>query len=150
MRIQMTDGVRTLHAGYLDAGHIAHGYATTIHKAQGATTDRCLLLATDGLYRQAAYVALSRGRTTNHLYAVGTPHIDPELTHAPPARQRPHDLIRDALHRAHSKDLALKLSSLGASEVGDDTSLADDKRPLLIDIDVDPRAPAPDGAGLEL
>ena len=30
---------------YAEAGHLTHGYATTIHKAQGATVDRCLVLA---------------------------------------------------------------------------------------------------------
>src|SRR5690606_1187282 len=87
-------------ADYLDAGHVTHGYATTIHKAQGMTVDRCLTLGTDDLYREAGYVALSRGRTANILYAVGGPGIDDDLTHAPQ-----HDatdavvLVRDAFGR---------------------------------------------------
>ena len=43
-------------AEYLDAGHVTHGYATTIHKAQGATVDRAFLLGSDALYREAGYV----------------------------------------------------------------------------------------------
>lgn len=31
-------------ARYLAAGHLSHGYATTVHKAQGATVDTGLLL----------------------------------------------------------------------------------------------------------
>jgi AAA domain/TrwC relaxase len=50
------------------AGHLDHGYAMTCHKAQGATVDTALLYGTGALSREAGYVALSRGRTSNHLY----------------------------------------------------------------------------------
>ncbi|WP_081109574.1 Ti-type conjugative transfer relaxase TraA [Gluconobacter oxydans] len=39
-----------------------HGYAATIHKAQGVTVDRTHVLATGGMDRHVAYVALSRHR----------------------------------------------------------------------------------------
>ena len=39
-----------------------HGYAATIHKAQGMTVDRAHVLATPGMDRHGAYVALSRHR----------------------------------------------------------------------------------------
>ena len=39
---------------YLAAGHLTHGYATTVHKAQGATVDAALLLVDDQSYREAA------------------------------------------------------------------------------------------------
>ena len=48
--------------------HLDHGYAMTCHKAQGATVDIALLYGTTALTREAGYVALSRGRTANHLY----------------------------------------------------------------------------------
>jgi ATP-dependent exoDNAse (exonuclease V) alpha subunit len=48
--------------------HLDHGYATTCHKAQGATVDVALLYGTAALTREAGYVALSRGRTANHIY----------------------------------------------------------------------------------
>ena len=48
--------------------HLDHGYAMTCHKAQGATVDIALLYGTGALTREAGYVALSRGRTANHLY----------------------------------------------------------------------------------
>ncbi|MDP9101927.1 MAG: relaxase domain-containing protein, partial [Actinomycetota bacterium] len=52
----------------LDAGFsLQHGYALTIHKAQGLTAITALVLA-DGLTRNAAYTALSRGRRHNELY----------------------------------------------------------------------------------
>jgi conjugative relaxase-like TrwC/TraI family protein len=48
--------------------HLAHGYALTVHKAQGLTTSVALLYGTATLTQQAGYVALSRGTSTNHLY----------------------------------------------------------------------------------
>ncbi len=68
--IECSEGQRRLDHGYLEAGGLAHGYATTIHKAQGATFDRALVLASGGLYREAGYVAMSRARTRSELYVV--------------------------------------------------------------------------------
>ncbi|WP_339710372.1 Ti-type conjugative transfer relaxase TraA [uncultured Sphingosinicella sp.] len=47
---------------------IDHGYAATIHKAQGVTVDRAYVLATGGMDRHGAYVALSRHRERVDLY----------------------------------------------------------------------------------
>jgi Ti-type conjugative transfer relaxase TraA len=47
---------------------IDHGYAATIHKAQGVTVDRVHVLATPGLDRHSSYVALSRHRENVHLH----------------------------------------------------------------------------------
>lgn len=77
------DGRRIiLPARYLEAGHVAHGYATTIHKAQGATTERTFILADEHLYQEAGYVALSRGRDRNDIYTTG-PGRDPHEGHGP-------------------------------------------------------------------
>jgi Ti-type conjugative transfer relaxase TraA len=48
--------------------HVDHGYATTIHKAQGATVDRVKVLASLSLDRHLAYVALTRHREDVGLY----------------------------------------------------------------------------------
>ncbi len=45
-----------------DYAHVDHGYAATIHKSQGVTVDRAHVLATPGMDRHGAYVALSRHR----------------------------------------------------------------------------------------
>ena len=42
--------------------HLDHGYAATVHKAQGSTVDRSYVLATPHFDRHTAYVALSRHR----------------------------------------------------------------------------------------
>ena len=41
---------------------LAHGYAVTLHKSQGATVDQVYVLADSMLDRNAAYVALTRHR----------------------------------------------------------------------------------------
>jgi hypothetical protein len=45
-----------------DYNRIDHGYAATIHKAQGMTVDRTHVLATPGMDAHSSYVALSRHR----------------------------------------------------------------------------------------
>jgi len=56
------DGGRRVAFDLKDYAHVDHGYAATIHKAQGVTVDRTYVLATPGMNRHAAYVALSRHR----------------------------------------------------------------------------------------
>jgi len=46
-----------------------HGYATTIHKSQGATVDRVYVLAAPSMDRNLAYVAMTRHTQAVTLYA---------------------------------------------------------------------------------
>lgn len=48
---------------------VDHGYAVTIHKAQGVTVDRAYLLATPGMDRSLAYVGITRHREAVTLFA---------------------------------------------------------------------------------
>src|SRR2546430_9069409 len=59
---------RRLTADYLNASHVGHGYAITVHKAHGLTADPSFVLGTDHLYRELSYVALSRGRVRNEIH----------------------------------------------------------------------------------
>ena len=61
-----------LAADYVQAGYVDHGYATTIHKAQGITCDRMFLVGPAGLYREAVYVAMSRARHGSFLFATAS------------------------------------------------------------------------------
>ncbi len=61
MAVTLDDG-RRVAFDLKDYAHVDHGYAATIHKAQGMTVDRVQLLATPGMDRHGAYVALSRHR----------------------------------------------------------------------------------------
>ena len=51
-----------------DYADIGHGYAATIHKNQGATVDQAHVLATPGMDRHLAYVAMSRHRHAARLH----------------------------------------------------------------------------------
>jgi ATP-dependent exoDNAse (exonuclease V) alpha subunit len=99
-------GLREIPAGYLDAGLLGHGYAVTIHKAQGLTVDHAHLYAAGPLDRELTYVALSRGRATNHIHLA-----DPErrvdahaLEVAPPAAM---DRLARRLEAEHARRLAI-------------------------------------------
>ncbi|PBB18857.1 Ti-type conjugative transfer relaxase TraA [Mesorhizobium sp. WSM4313] len=57
-----TDDGRSVQFDLKDYAHLDHGYAATIHKAQGMTVDRTHVLATPGMDAHGSYVALSRHR----------------------------------------------------------------------------------------
>jgi Ti-type conjugative transfer relaxase TraA len=57
-----TDNGRFVAFDTKDYAHVDHGYAATIHKAQGMTVDRAHILATPGMDRHGAYVGMSRHR----------------------------------------------------------------------------------------
>jgi len=57
-----TDDGRGISFDLKDYDRIDHGYAATIHKAQGMTVDRTHVLATPGMDAHGSYVALSRHR----------------------------------------------------------------------------------------
>ncbi|NMA97534.1 MAG: Ti-type conjugative transfer relaxase TraA [Phyllobacteriaceae bacterium] len=61
MTVQTDDG-RNVAFDLKDYNKIDHGYAATIHKAQGMTVDRIHVLATPGMDAHGSYVALSRHR----------------------------------------------------------------------------------------
>jgi Ti-type conjugative transfer relaxase TraA len=57
-----TDDGRGISFDLKDYDRIDHGYAATIHKAQGMTVDRTHVLATPGMDAHGSYVAMSRHR----------------------------------------------------------------------------------------
>jgi Ti-type conjugative transfer relaxase TraA len=61
MNVRTDDG-RSVRFELKDYNRIDHGYAATIHKAQGMTVDRTHVLATPGMDAHGSYVALSRHR----------------------------------------------------------------------------------------
>ena len=105
---QGEDTTRRLPEAYV-AEHLDHAYATTIHKAQGATYDRVLLLGGDRLYRQAGYTGLSRGRDRNDIYLVvdDDREHDPELErHGAVDQDHPVERFVRALNRDGAKLMA--------------------------------------------
>ncbi|RWM39407.1 Ti-type conjugative transfer relaxase TraA [Mesorhizobium sp.] len=63
-----TDDGRSVDFDLKDYNRIDHGYAATIHKAQGMTADRTHVLATPGMDAHGSYVALSRHRDGTDLH----------------------------------------------------------------------------------
>ncbi|HDZ73849.1 MAG TPA: Ti-type conjugative transfer relaxase TraA, partial [Aurantimonas coralicida] len=61
MIVHADDG-RSISFDLKDYDRIDHGYAATIHKAQGMTVDQTHVLATPGMDAHGSYVALSRHR----------------------------------------------------------------------------------------
>jgi Ti-type conjugative transfer relaxase TraA len=60
---------RSVSVSMADYAAVDHGYATTIHKAQGATVDRTYVLASGTMDRHLTYVAMSRHQDAVTLYA---------------------------------------------------------------------------------
>jgi len=97
MAVILDDG-RAVAFDIKDYAQIDHGYAATIHKAQGVTIDRALVLATPGLDRHAAYVALSRHRDCVDLHYSRDDFADhPKLVRAL-SRDRANDMASDYAH----------------------------------------------------
>jgi conjugative relaxase-like TrwC/TraI family protein len=69
LTLQTTDGRQSsVDPEWLAAGQLDHGYAMTLHKAQGRTVHTALVVGSDTLSTQAGYVGLSRGTHANHLF----------------------------------------------------------------------------------
>jgi hypothetical protein len=70
LTLRMDDGqIHTLGPDEIGPDRLALGYATTVHRSQGATFDTAHLFA-DGGGRELGYVAMSRARQTVHVHAV--------------------------------------------------------------------------------
>jgi ATP-dependent exoDNAse (exonuclease V) alpha subunit len=121
----------TLGSDYLDAGGLHHGYALTIHQAQGLTTGRTLILGNDSLYRESGYVALSRRRTRNDLYTATQPdNLDPVLHdgHVPEPRNNSRwDVLShlgETLQRSRRQTMAIEVLSRNHVPPTDDRGLS--------------------------
>ena len=87
---------------YVASGQLTHAYASTVHKAQGMTCDRSLVLADDRLFLESGYTALSRGREANALYVVRSG----DEGHRPSPAPVQMDDVAAQLRRSMAKELA--------------------------------------------
>ena len=78
-----------------DYAHIDHGYAATVHKAQGVTVDRAHVLATPHMDRHAAYVGLTRHRDGVALHYAAEDFADRERLTRSLSRERAKDTTLD-------------------------------------------------------
>lgn len=122
---------------------IDHGYATTIHKAQGVTVDQSYVLATRGMDRHLAYVSMSRQREAL------------TLVHAREAFPNEMELAR-ILGRERAKDTTLDYwEANDAAEIGLEPEPVRPSLPMPLDVAalnipaLDIPAPRPTRAFLE-
>jgi hypothetical protein len=66
---RLDEGGRTVTIAAVGYDAVDHGYATTIHKAQGITVDRAFVVGSGSMDRHMTYVALTRHRDGVQLYA---------------------------------------------------------------------------------
>jgi conjugative relaxase-like TrwC/TraI family protein len=113
VRLDRDHSVVPLPRDYVDAGGVDYGYALTAHRAQGGTWHMAIGVGLDGLYREAGYLQLSRGRDENWLIVTADEldqldrdldRHDRGLVH-PDDRDVDEDLAR-RLHRSRAKLLA--------------------------------------------
>lgn len=103
-------------------GALTHAYALTTHRAQGGTWDLAIAVGADGLYREGAYVELSRGRHENwiiltdpegaELHRQAAAEIQRHDSDLTPDWDRAGDVEEDLVERvsrSHAKQLAHSL-----------------------------------------
>ncbi|KQN89884.1 conjugal transfer protein TraA [Sphingomonas sp. Leaf231] len=94
MGVRLDDG-RQVGFDLKDYAAVDHGYAATIHKSQGVTVDRTHVLATPGMDRHAAYVALSRHRDGVQLHYGRDDFVSDAKLAAVLSRDRAKDMAAD-------------------------------------------------------
>lgn len=107
MAVRLDDG-RSVAFDLKDYAHVDHGYAATIHKSQGVTVDRAHVLATPGMDRHSAYVALSRHRDGVQLHYGRDDFADTGKLVRTLGRERAKDMASD-----YSRDPAQDVRAFG-------------------------------------
>lgn len=101
LRIDTQNGRRLEVSARYAWEYLSHGYAMTVHKAQGMTCDVSIVLGDDTLYAEAGYTSITRGRLRNHVYVVAS--LEPDDVAG----------IRRALDRSAAKQTAIEQLGLG-------------------------------------
>ncbi len=112
-------GAHTVLPAWYVAGHTELGYAHTIHRAQGLTVDVGRALLSDAVDRQAAYVAMTRGKTGNYAYLVTDQLPDPDLDHAPGPEATPTTVFVGILARDGEERAAVEHLRAGLARASD-------------------------------
>jgi len=110
MAVQLDDG-RTVAFDLKDYAEVDHGYAATIHKAQGVTVDRTYVLASPRLDRHAAYVALSRHRESVQFHYGVDDFADRDRLTQTLSRERQKDVTTDYTHDFADRRAIIKPAS---------------------------------------
>jgi hypothetical protein len=92
-------GRLTLPGDYV-TDNVTLAYAVTVHKAQGLTVDRAVLIADDTTTAEALYVGMTRGRHANTALVI-TDTAD--LDHTPTEERTAREVLTGALQRVSSE-----------------------------------------------
>lgn len=114
------DNGRDISFDLKDYAQIDYGYAATIHKAQGVTVDHTHVLATPGLDRHSAYVALSRHRDSVDLHYGQDDFDSLDRLTTTLSRDRAKDMVSDYVHETKTlktKDLTSTNQDLEPSKL---------------------------------
>ena len=87
---------------YLAADNLTHGYALTVHKAQGATCDIALVWG-ESIGAESGYTALTRGRLRNRVFVMAESNGG---EHLPPEQRDPAQYLAQRLSAAARKPAA--------------------------------------------
>jgi Ti-type conjugative transfer relaxase TraA len=90
---------REVSFSFKDYAALDHGYAATVHKAQGATVDQTFMLATPGMDRHLAYVGMTRHRDGAEVFAGRDDFKSFEEVKEKLSRARPKDSTLDYAQR---------------------------------------------------
>ena len=90
-----TDNGRQVAFNLKDYAHVDHGYAATIHKAQGMTVDHSHVLVTPGMDQHSTYVALSRHKTGVQVHYGRDDFADKDRLARALSRERGKDMASD-------------------------------------------------------
>ena len=102
------DQARADRFDFKDYDRIDHGYAATVHKAQGMTVDRTHVLATPGLDAHGSYVALSRHRDGLELHYGRDDFASQDQLIRTLSRDRSKDMALDYAEADPAKDFAAR------------------------------------------
>ncbi|SSC70162.1 unnamed protein product [Ciceribacter sp. T2.26MG-112.2] len=105
-----------------------HGYATTIHKSQGATVDRAFVMASGTMDRHLAYVAMTRHRDQVQLYAGRDELKDLPALSASMGRSGAKETTLDYAHAfAERRGLAQEFGVMSETGISRRSERADDR-----------------------
>lgn len=129
---------RQVSVSIADYAAIDHGYATTIHKSQGATVDRAFVMASPTMDRHLTYVAMTRHRDQATLYAGSDEFKDMTALSTRLGRSRAKETTLDYAQRRGMEDKQLEADVTRAAnsseldrafgETGDGTAQAESRK----------------------
>jgi conjugative relaxase-like TrwC/TraI family protein len=103
---------------YIEAGHLTHAYAMTVHKAQGATVERAFVLAQPGLTAEIGYTALSRATERTDLYLETGRRLEREAHSPPSVDPSTLDRIAASLRQTLREPLAIQQGPVNLMPIG--------------------------------